>query len=84
MNTVTVGNLVRISKRTAKKMYYNGKGIILSAKNVNPLHPMGNSHPSMYSENNIEFDSLINAFTYYNGEPWYWADANDADKERKE
>lgn len=85
MNEV-VGKLIRVDKRTAEIMYYNGMGITLNSKNISPLHKGCDGILISYSNNNEKFEYLLNHFTYYNGEAWFWADINNKKilDERKE
>ena len=69
-----VKNLVRINKTDAEMLYYNGLGVILNTKNINPFHLVGNTSVLKYIEQKEEFSSLLNHFTFYNGEAWYWTD----------
>ncbi|MBO5390180.1 MAG: hypothetical protein J6A59_18960 [Lachnospiraceae bacterium] len=75
MNEV-VGKFIRVDKRTAEMMYYNGMGIILNSKNNNPLHKGCDGILVNYSNNNERFENLLNHFTFNNGEAWFWADVN--------
>lgn len=69
-----LNNLVRINKTDAEIMYYNGMGVILNAKNINPFHPMGNTNCLRFIEQKEGFDKILGHFTFYNGEAWYWTD----------
>ena len=79
MNEI-VGNLIRIDKRDAEVMYYNGMGIMIIQEKINPLHEVANKKVYRYVDGKKDFDKLLNEIVYYNGKVWFWAQSNNKDR----
>ena len=67
MNNVTINNLVRISKRTARSMYNGDYTVELIPHKMNPrgLWMQGYAINKLKEEDQ-DFDHIINAYEYYN------------------
>ena len=72
----TAGKLIRVDKKDAEVMYYNGMGIMIVQQKINPLHEVANKTVYKYSELKRDFDKLLNETEYYNGKVWFWAESN--------
>lgn len=58
-------NYVRISKLKAKRLFENGQTIFLLPAKMNPYN-MWTCLDSISKENEVDFERLVNSFTYYN------------------
>lgn len=74
MNKYTVGNLERISKTKAEKLYNSNVEIYLLDKGMNPDNMFKKPIPIKLDERKISFTKYLNEFEYYNGKAWYWVD----------
>jgi hypothetical protein len=65
MKNIRIGNYVRVTKRTAKRLFSEGKEIMLSPCNLNPASAW---HPGVDIDNKTDedFDKTVNSFEYYN------------------
>lgn len=63
MNNLMFGNLIRITRPTAKKLYEKGKTIILCPVNLRPDSPYG---VSVCIDGKDNFDKKTDAFVIHN------------------
>ncbi len=69
MNKINVGAFRRISKRSAEKLYKEGKTIRLCACKLSPMNiyaMFADINIAKYDEFERPFKTIINAFSYYN------------------
>lgn len=74
MRKISVGNVTRISKANARKLFAEGKPVYCAACNMNPVFPYGTVHRLDYAQplepgyekEPISFDRIVNIFEYYN------------------
>lgn len=80
MKNICIGGYKRISKTAARKLYNAGKTIRICACNFSPVNIWGaysDASPDKYTNvsndgfnttvaRNKEFDTVVNAFTFYN------------------
>ncbi len=66
MNKYNCGGLIRITKKTACKLYNSGVDVIILPHKANPFY--SGFYPSYFNINSTSkpFDNFINEFTYYN------------------
>lgn len=67
MNKVETHNLIRISKKEAKKLYESGQNVIIVACKMNPEnHFLPSPIMNKILCHNESFEVWVNSFTYYN------------------
>lgn len=66
MNHISIGGFTRITKAAARKLYESGAEIFLAPCKMSPVSPWGNAIACLKERHECTFESLVNAFEYYN------------------
>lgn len=66
MNNVSIGDFRRINKTTARGLFDDGKTIRICPAKTNPDNVWGHYADIDYDDGEADFDSLVNAYTFYN------------------
>lgn len=76
MITIVVGGYRRITKARARRAFNAGWDIHIVSKNLAPNNAWQPAIKVNKADGEIDFDKVINTYTYYNGEPWFYIKAD--------
>ena len=74
MTNYTIGNLCRVNKVQAERLYYSNMGVYMLNVKMHPNNLYQKPILAKIGDTNITFDELLNNFECYNGRAWYWAE----------